>query len=140
MLEDSGDEEDCAGGEYLSLSYGFLLCFLSLSIGFGMKNHQASTPIPIVQPAIMTQLQSPAIEKFSQPVSIPQLPIGDDYLNTEISALSRRFTFPFPSVAANLAAPSTMIRRLSRSRITCEKVKEAAVRSEITVSMTNHSP
>jgi hypothetical protein len=55
-------------------------------------------------------------------------------------ALSRRFTFPFPSVAANLADPSTTTRWLSRSRITCENVKEAAVLSEMTVSMTNQSP
>jgi hypothetical protein len=55
-------------------------------------------------------------------------------------ALSRRFTFPFPSVAANLADPSTTTRRLSRSLITCEKVKEAGVMPETTVSMTSQSP
>ena len=67
MLEDSGDGEDDAGGEYLQLDYAFFLGFLSLSIGFGMKNHQASTPNPIVQPAIMTQLQSPAISILVTP-------------------------------------------------------------------------
>ena len=92
------------------MGYDFFLCFLSLSIGFGMKNHQASIAKPIVQPIIMTQLQIPAIEKLSHPVSIPQLPIDENYLNTETIALSRRFTFPFPSVAASLADPSTTTR------------------------------
>jgi hypothetical protein len=69
-MDSSSDGEDYAGGEYVPLGYGFFLCFLSLSIGFGMKNHQASTNIPIVQTAIMTQLQIPAIEKLCHPVSI----------------------------------------------------------------------
>ena len=55
----------------MQLGYGFLfLSFLSLAIGLGMKNHQPSTNMPIVQTAIMTQLQMPAIEKLSHPVSI----------------------------------------------------------------------
>jgi len=66
----SCDGEDYVGGEYSEVGYDFFLCFLSLSIGFGIKNHQASIARPIVQPAIMTQLQIPAIEKFSHPVSI----------------------------------------------------------------------
>ena len=61
MLDNACDGESYAGGEYVQLGYGFFLGFLSLSIGFGMKNHQASIAKPIVQPAIMTQLQSPAI-------------------------------------------------------------------------------
>lgn len=61
MLDNSCDGEDDAGGEYSDVGYDFFLCFLSLSIGFGMKNHQPSTNMPIVQTAIMTQLQNPAI-------------------------------------------------------------------------------
>lgn len=62
MLDHFCDAEDYGGGEYLQLGYGFLfLSFLSLAIGFGMKNHQPSTNMPIVQTAIMTQLQNPAI-------------------------------------------------------------------------------
>jgi hypothetical protein len=57
----SGDGEDHGGGEYLYAGYGFFLFFLSLAIGFGMKNHQPSTIIPIVQPAMMIQLPSGAI-------------------------------------------------------------------------------
>ena len=66
MLYDSGNNGyDRRGGEDQQIGYGFFLGFLSLSIGFGMKNHQASIAKPIVQPAIMTQLQSPAIDPFS---------------------------------------------------------------------------
>jgi hypothetical protein len=61
MLDHSCDGEDYVGGESLQVGYGFFLGFLSFAMGFGMKNHQPSTPNPIVQPAIMTQLQSPAI-------------------------------------------------------------------------------
>ena len=58
----SCDGEDRGGGEYLQLGYGFFLFFLlSLAIGFGMKNHQPSTNIPIVQAAMMSQLPSDAI-------------------------------------------------------------------------------
>ena len=53
--------EDRGGGEYLQLGYGFFLSFLSLAIGFGMKNHQPSTIRPIVHPAMMIQLPSGAI-------------------------------------------------------------------------------
>ena len=70
MLDNSCDDEDYVGGEYVELGYGFFLGFLSLSIGFGIKNHQPSMNIPIVQTAIMTQLQIPAIAKVSHPVSI----------------------------------------------------------------------
>jgi hypothetical protein len=63
MLDDSGDGEDYDGGEYLPLCYSLFLDFLSLSIGFGMKNHQASIAKPTVQPIIMSQLQIPAIPK-----------------------------------------------------------------------------
>ena len=61
MLDHSCDGEYYGGGENRQWSYGFFLDFLSLSIGFGMKNHQASIANTIDQPAIMTQLQSPAI-------------------------------------------------------------------------------
>jgi hypothetical protein len=61
MLDHSCDAEDYGGGKCVQLGYGFFLSFLSFAIGFGMKNHQPSTNMPIVQTAIMTQLQSPAI-------------------------------------------------------------------------------
>lgn len=72
MLDDSGDGEDYAEGEYVRWGYGFFLGFLSFAMGFGMKNHQASMAKPIVQPAIMTQLPSDAISMLMTPYK-PQL-------------------------------------------------------------------
>ena len=70
ILDPSCDGEDYVGGEYSEVGYDLFLCFLSLSIGFGIKIHQASIARPIVQPILMIQLQIPAIEKLSHPVSI----------------------------------------------------------------------
>lgn len=57
----SCDGEDRGEGDDLQLGYGFFLFFLSLAIGFGIKNHQPSTIIPIVQPATMSKLPSGGI-------------------------------------------------------------------------------
>jgi hypothetical protein len=59
---DFGGGEDCDEEKDLRSGYGFFFTFLpSFAIGFGMKNHQASMPKPIVQPTMMTQLPSDAI-------------------------------------------------------------------------------